>query len=180
MSAKKLSTVTVHVINAYGNTANNVIHAYRAGGERVVSLLDRRWHNALNRSRSNLAEGVAKNAGVVQQLLHKYTLKGLALTSGGAQGVVNQVVKLADAGVHSVAVSASRFEDKTGVHALSSLAHAALPGAVALSALASQIEQKSANLASKVAGDNVVVPVAKRARAAVRKPRAATAKATTA
>lgn len=114
MSAKKLSTVTCHVINAYDNTAKNVIHAYRAGGERVV--------------------------------------------------------KLADAGVHSVSANASRFEDKTGAHVLSNLAQAALPGAVALSALASQIEQKSAHLASRIAGDNVVVTVARRTRAAARKP----------
>lgn len=180
MSAKKLSTVTCHVINAYGNTAKNVIHAYLAGGERVVSLLDRRWNTAMKQSRSKLAAGVAKNAGVVQQVLHKYTLKGLTVTSGGVQSVVNQVVKLADAGVHSASVNASRFEDKTGAHVLSNLAKAALPSAVALSALASQIEQKSAHLASRIVGDNVVVTVAKRTRAAARKPRAATVKATAA
>lgn len=180
MSTKKLSTVTCHVINAYGNTAKNVIHAYRAGGERVVNLLDRRWNSALKQSRSKLAAGVAQNAGVVQQLLHKYTLKGLTLTAGSAQGVVNQVVKLADAGVHSVFAQASRLEDKTNSHLLSSLAQAAMPSAVSLSALASRIEQKSGHLAGKIAGDNVVVTVAKRTRAAVRKPRAATAKAKTA
>lgn len=177
MSAKKLSTVTCHVISAYGNTAKNAIHAYRVGGERVVRLLDRRWNSAMKQSRSKLAAGVAKNATVLQQVLHNYTLKGLTVTSGGAQSVVNQVVKLADAGVHGLSVNADRFEDKTGAHVLSTLAHAALPGAVALSALASKIEQKSARMASKIAGDNVVVTAAKRTRAAVRKPRAATAKA---
>lgn len=173
MSAKKLSTVTCHVINAYGNTANNVIHAYRAGGERVVRLLDRRWRKALKQSRPELAEDVAENAGVLQQTLHNYAIKGLTVTSGGVQGVVNRVVKLADAGVHSVSANASRFEDKTGAHVLSTLAQAALPGAVALSALASKIEQKSADLASKIAGDNVVVTVVKRTRTAARKPRKA-------
>ena len=173
MSAKKLSTITCHVINAYGNVAKNVIHAYRAGGERMVRMLDRRWHSALKKSRSELAAGVAKNAGAVQQRLHSYTLKGLTVTSGGAQNVVNKMVKLADAGVHGLSVNADRFEDKTGAHMLSSLAQAALPGAEALSALASQIEQKSAHLASRIAGDNLVVTVAKRTRAAVRKPRKA-------
>ena len=178
MSAKKLSTVTCHVINAYGNTAKNVIHAYRAGGERVVRMLDRRWNSALKKSRPELATGVAKNAGVVQQVLHSYTLKGLTVTAGGAQTVVNQVVKLADAGVHGLSVNADRFEDKTGAHMLSTLAQAALPSAVALSALAHKIEQKSAHLASKIAGDNVVVTVAKRARTVARKPRKPVAAAT--
>ncbi len=175
MSAKKLSTVTCHVIQAYGNTANNVIRAYRAGGERVVGLLDKRWNRALKATRSQLATGVASNANSLENLLQTYSVKGLALTAGTAQGVVNKAVKLADSGVHAVAANASRFEGKTGAHVLSTLAQKALPGAELLSTLASQIEQKSANLASKIAGNNVVVTVAKRARTAARKPRMATA-----
>jgi hypothetical protein len=175
MASKKLATVTCHLITSYGNTAKNVIHAYRVGGERVIGLLEQRWDRALKQSRSQLAAGVAKNATAVQHALHSYSLKGLTLTSGGAQDMVNRVVKLADAGVHTVAVNAARFEDKTGARALSSLAQAALPSAAVLSALASQIEQKSADLASKVTGDNVVVKVAKRTRTAARKPAAATA-----
>jgi hypothetical protein len=175
MSAKKLSTLTCHMITAYGNTANNVIHAYRVGGERVVGLLEQRWNRALKQSRSKLTAGVAKNASAVQHALHSYSLRGLILTSGGAQQMVNRVVKLADAGVHTVSVNAARFEDKTGAHALTSLAQAALPGAAVLSALASQIEQKSATLASKVSGDNVVVKVTKRARTTTRRPTTAPA-----
>jgi hypothetical protein len=171
MSSKNLSTVTCHVINAYGNTANNVIHAYRAEGERVVDMLDARWNSALKQSRPKLAAGVAKNATVVQQVLQKYTLKGLTVTSGGAQDVVNQMVRLADAGVMTVTANMNRFEGKTGINVLSTVAQAALPGAIALSALATQIEQKSADLASKIAGDNVVGTATKRQRTAVRKAR---------
>lgn len=172
MRAKKLATVTCHVIDAYGNTAKNVIQAYRAGGERVVRLLDRRWNQAMKQSRPQLAARVVKNAGVVQQVIHNYTLRGLSATSGGAQSVVNQMVKLADAGVHGLSVNADRFEDKTGAHMLSTLAQAALPSAVALSALANQIERKSAHLARRIAGDKVVA-VAKRTRSTVRTPRKA-------
>lgn len=170
MSTKKLATVTCHVISSYGNTASNVIHAYRTGGERVVKLLDRRWNGALRQSRSQLAAGVAKNATLVQQSMHNYSLKGLALSSGGAQGIVNQVVKLADAGVSTLSSGASRLEDKTGVHVLSTLALAVLPGARLLDTLAGRIEQTSANLATRIAGDNVVISVAKRARATAHKP----------
>lgn len=171
MSSKKLSTVTCHVINSYGNTASNVIHAYRAGGERVVDMIDARWNAALQQSRSQLAAGVAKNATAVQQVLQKYTLKGITVTSGGAQDVVNQAVKLADAGVMTVAQNVDRFEDKTGVNVLSTVAQAALPGAEALSALATQIEQKSADFAKKVAGPKAVA--AKRSRPVARKARPA-------
>lgn len=176
MSTKKLATVTCHVISSYGNTASNVIHAYRSGGERVVKLLDRRWNGALRQSRSQLATGVAKNATTFQQAMHKYSLKGLTLSSGGAQGLVNQVVKLADAGVTTLSAGANRLEDKTGVHVLSTLAQAVLPGARLLDTLAGRIEQTSANLATRIAGDNVVISVAKRATA--RKPRTAARTAT--
>lgn len=171
MNAKKLSTVTCQAINAYGNTANNVIHAYRAGGKRIVGMIDTRWNTAFKQSRSQLGSGVAKNATAVHQLLQKYTLKGLTVTSGSAQEVVNQVVKLADASVMTVANTVDRFEDKTGVHLLSTVAKAALIGAVPLSNLADQLEQKSATLAGKIAGDNVITAVVKRSRPVVRKAR---------
>ena len=78
--------------------------------------------------------------------------------------MVNQVVKLADAGVMTLTANVDRFEDKTGMSVLSTVAQAALPSAVALSALANQIEQKSADLASKIAGKK---PTAKRVRSTV-------------
>jgi hypothetical protein len=171
MSTRKLSAVTCHVISAYGNTANNLIQAYRSGGERVVGMIDTRWNMAFQQSRSQLAAGVAKNAIAVHQLLQKYTLKGLTVTTGGAQDVVNQVVKLADAGVMTVAKNVDRFEDKTGVNVLSTVAQAALLGVVPISRLADQIEQKSAALVSKIAADNVVTAVAKRSRTVARKAR---------
>ena len=173
MNAKNLATVSSNVVESYGNTAKNVIHAYRAGGERVVNLVEDRWNSALKESRSQLAAGVAKNATTVQKVLCRYSKKGLTMSSGGAQTVVNKVVKLADAGIHSAAFNANRLEEKMGVHPLSTLAKVALPGAVALNTLATQVEQKSADLANRIAGDNVVVAVAKRVRApAARKPRA--------
>lgn len=170
MNAKNLASVSSHVVESYGNTAKNVIHAYRAGGKRMVHLAEARWNSALKESRSQLAAGVAKNATAVQQVLCRYSIKGLDMSSGGAQTMVNQVVKLADAGIHTAAVNANRLEEKMGVHPLSTLAKVALPGAVALNSLATQVEQKSADLANRIAGDNVVVAVAKRARAAARKP----------
>lgn len=175
MSAKKLSTVATDVIESYGNTAKNVIHAYRAGGERVVDLLQQNWDRALRESRPQLASGVASNATAAQQVVCSYYIKGLTLTTNGAKQAVNQMVKLAGTGVGRVAANASRFEEKTGVTALNSLAHAALPGAVALSTLATKIEKKSAALANKIARHKAALAVPKRATSAPRMPRKAKA-----
>jgi hypothetical protein len=153
MSAKNLSTVANDLIESYGNTALNVIQAYRAGGERVVSLLEQRWNQALKQSRSELSAETAKNASAAQAAFSAYYTKGLLLTTSGAEQVVSQLVKVAEAGVERAAANASLFEEKTGVTTLNTLAQVTAPGALALSKLAAQIEQKSAELAGKIAGD---------------------------
>lgn len=165
MSAKNLSTVATDLIDTYGNTARNVIDAYTAGGERLVSVLEQRWNRALKQSRSQLAAEVAKNASAAQLAFSVYYSKGLNLTTQGAQQVVNQMVKVLEAGVERAAANASLFEEKTGVTALKTLADATAPGALALSKLAAQIEQKTARLASKIAGDDVLTSSVKRTSA---------------
>ena len=163
MSAKNLSTVATDLIESYGNTAKHVINAYRAGGERVVGLLEQRWNRALKQSRTELTAETAKNASAAQVAFSAYYSKGLMLTTNGAQHVVSQLVKVAEAGVERASANASLFEEKTGVTTLNTLAQATAPGALALSKLAAQIEQKTAELASKIAGDSK--PAARRSSA---------------
>jgi len=165
MSIKNLSTVASDLIESYGNTVKNVIEAYRAGGERVVSLLEQRWNRALKESRPQLTAEVAKNASAAQLAFSAYYTKGLTLTTDGAQQVVSQLVKLAEAGVERAAANAALFEEKTGVSTLTTLAKATTPGALVLSKVATQIEQKTADLASKIAGGDVTTVSAKRSSA---------------
>lgn len=172
MSAKNLSTVASDLIASYGNTAKNIIDAYRAGGERVVSLLEQRWNQALKQSRSELTAETVKNASAAQLAFSVYYTKGLNLTSSGAQQVVSQLVKLAETGVERVAANASAFEEKTGVTTLDTLAKATAPGALVLSKLAAQIEQTTAGLASKISGSDVATASVKR-NTAFRERRAA-------
>ena len=165
MTAKNLSTVAVDLIGCYGNTAKNVIDAYRAGGERVVTVLEKRWNAAFKESRSQLTKDVAKNASAAQLAFSVVYTKGLAQTTKGAELVVSQLVKLAEAGVERVAANAGRFEEKTGLKALTSLAQVSKPGVVVLSEFAAKVEQKSAALASKIAGSSVTTATVKRTTA---------------
>ncbi|MDB5967420.1 MAG: hypothetical protein JWQ72_3920 [Polaromonas sp.] len=165
MTAKNLSTVAGDLIESYGNTAKNVIDAYRAGGERMVSVLESRWNRALKESRSQLTAEVARNASAAQLAFTVLYTKGLAQSSNGAQQLVTQMVKLAGAGVERAAANAALFEEKTGVKTLSTLAGVTAPGALALSKVATQIEQKTAELAGKIAGDHVVNASVKRTSA---------------
>jgi len=165
MTAKNLSTVASDLIESYSNTAKNMIDAYRAGGERVVSLLEERWNRALKESRSELTAETAKNATAAQLAFSAYYSKGLTLTTSGAQQVVTQLVKLAETGVERAAANAALFEEKTGANTLTALAAATAPGALALSKVATLIEQKTAELANKIAGDDVTTVKAKRGSA---------------
>ena len=88
--------------------------------------------------------------------------------------MVSQLVKLAEAGVERVAANAGMFEEKTGVTALNTIARVTMPSVTALSNLAAQIEQKSAALASKIAGADVSTASVKR-KSAFSQKRAATA-----
>ena len=151
MSTKALSNVTTDLINSYGNTAKNVINAYRAGGERVANFVEQRWERALQQSRSQLVPEVRSNAKQAQKILGSYYVKGLAFTTNGADTVVNQLVSFAGQGVQQVAANANRFEEKTGV-ALDRFTVAVAPVTTVVTKLASQIELKSGELADKIAG----------------------------
>ena len=162
MTAKNLSTVASDLIGSYGNTAKNVIDVYQAGGERVVAVLEQRWNAALKQSRSQLSTETAKNAANAQAVFSSYYFKGLMQTTKGAQVVVDQLVRLAEAGVERVAANASAFEIKTGISTLNTLAEVSKPGAVMLSQFAAKVEQKSADLADKLAADAAAKTAVKR------------------
>ena len=151
MSTKALSSVTPDLITSYGNTAKNVINAYRAGGERVADFFEQRWERALEQSRSQLVPEVRNNAKHAQKILCSYYVKGLAFTTNGADTVVDQLVSFAGQGVQQVAANANSFEEKTGV-ALDRFTVAVAPVTTVVTKLASQIELKSGELADKIAG----------------------------
>ena len=165
MRSSNLSVVTTDVITAYGNTARNVINAYRAGGERVVGYIEQRWETALEASSPQLSAEVQANARHAQKVVGGYYAKGLELTTAGAGAMVDQFVKLAGQGVSQVAANASLFEEKTGIKALSKLSVAAVPAAEAVSKLVTQIEHKSGELVSKIAGAEGFAASVKRASA---------------
>lgn len=147
-----LSTVTTQLITSYGNTANNVINAYRATGERVVDYLEQRWDSAFKASAAQLTPEVKQNAQAAYRLLGGYCAKGLNVTTDSASSAVNQLVKLAAQGVTQAATQAARLEEKTGLSALNQIAQVTVPAAQAVSRIATQLEQKSHDLVSKLSG----------------------------
>nr|WP_295784583.1 hypothetical protein [Rhodoferax sp.] len=152
MANQKLATVTNELIESYGNTAKNVISAYRVGNERAAVFMDRRFIAALEKAGSRLSAKTRKNALSAEQKLTAYYVKGVEVTSDNANLVVNKAVELAGKGVVQVSANAGRFEKSTGVTTLSSLATAAVPAAQAVIKVVAKIEAKSSELATKIAG----------------------------
>jgi len=160
MTAKNLATVTTELIESYGNTAKNVINAYRVGNERAVSYVDQSWAAAVKKTGTRLSADVRGNALAAQKKISALYAQGVTLTSDGADLAVNKAVELAEKGVVQVAANASRFEKATGVSALNTLAVAAVPAAQAVTKVAVKLEAQSVALANRVAGSTAKVKVA--------------------
>jgi hypothetical protein len=152
MAHQKLATVTNELIESYGNTAKNVINAYRVGNERAVVFMDQSFVAALEKAGSRLSSKARHSAVVAEKKLTAYYVKSVELTSANANTVVNKAVELAGKGVEQVAANAGRFEKSTGVTTLSALATAAVPAAQAVTKVVAKIEAKSSELATKIAG----------------------------
>lgn len=176
MPNRNLAAATTDLIESCGNTAKNVINAYRVGGERVIGFMDQRWERALEKTRSRLSAEVRVNALSAQKTLSGYYARGISLTTNGADALVSKAVELAAKGVQQVAANASQFEKKTGLTTLQTVAVAAVPAVDAVQKFASSIKQRSGRLVNQIAGRKAAVKVAavkrvtpfKRARA--RKP----------
>jgi hypothetical protein len=157
MTSKSLATVTTELIACYGNTAKNVINAYRVGNERAASYMDHSWATAVNKAGARLSAEARTNALSAQKKVSGYFIKGVALTSDTADMAVHKAVVLAGKGVAQVAANASRFEQSTGFNALNTLAVAAMPAARAVTKVAAQIEARSGALVNKIAGGKAKV-----------------------
>ena len=55
MANQKLATVTNELIESYGNTAKNVINAYRVGNERAVVFMDQAFVSAIGKTGTRLS-----------------------------------------------------------------------------------------------------------------------------
>ena len=173
MANKTLSTVTNELIASYGNTAKNVINAYRVGNARAVGYVDQSWATAVSKAGTRLSAEVRGNALAAQKKVTSAYAHGITLTTDGADTAVNKAVELAGKGVQQVAANASRFEKTLGVTTLNSLAVAAVPAAQAVTKVAAKLEAQSATLADKIAGKKVKATVKRAAKKVVRTARKA-------
>lgn len=157
------SAVTADLIAAYGVTVKNLVEVYRVGGERMAELIDQRWSDALARARDPLTAEARRNVKLAHDVAGSLYHRGLALSSAGAEAVVDKVVEMARQGVAQAASNAARFDESLGVPALDKLAQVAAPVAVAATVLANHIEATSGEWVQHMAGETATRPAMKRA-----------------
>ena len=176
MSTKNLSSVATAVIESYGNTAINMINAYRVGGERVIGFVDQRFEAAVNTGASRLSDELRTNLIDTEKRISGYYAKGLQFGSERAESAVSTAVELANKGVDRIAANAERFDQATKIGALDMINRVALPAANAMSEVVVRIEEGSSQLVKKVAGKPAVVKAAAKKAKTVKKAVAKTVK----
>lgn len=169
MSTKNLSSVATAVIESYGNTAINMINAYRVGGERVIGFVDQRFEAAVNTGASRLSDELRTNLIDTEKRISGYYAKGLQVGTDRAETVVTTAVELANKGVAGIAANAERFDQATNMGALGMLNRVAMPAATAMSEVVVRIEEGSSQLAKKVAGKPAIVKAAAKKAKTVKK-----------
>lgn len=176
MSSKNLSSVATAVIESYGNTAINLINAYRSGGERVIGFVDQRFASAVESGAARLSDELRSNLIDTEKRISGYYTKGLQFGTERAESAVSTAVEFASKGVDRIAANAERFDQATKLGALEMINRVALPAAQAVSQVVVRIEESSGELAKKVAGRRSVAKAARKPVKAVRKVAAKSAK----
>ena len=176
MSSKNLYSVAAAVIESYGNTAVNLINAYRVGGERVIGFVDQRFASAVNTGAARLSDELRANLIGTEKRISSYYTRGLQFGSERAESTVSTAVDFASKGVDRLAANAERFEQATKLGAMPLFQRVALPAAEAVSQVVVRFEEGSSQLVKKVAGQPAVVKAAKKPVKAVRKTAAKTAR----
>jgi hypothetical protein len=167
--SQNLSSVASAVIESYGNTAINMINAYRVGGERVIGFFDQRFEAAVNTGAARLSDELRGNLIDTEKRISGYYTRGLHFGTERAESAVNTAVELASKGVDRLAANAERFDQATNLGALDMINRVAMPAAQAVSEVVGRLEEGSSQLAKKVAGKPAVVKAAARQTKAVKK-----------
>lgn len=155
MRTTTLTLATNDLITTYGNTAKNVINAYRVGNARAASYVEKTWSAAVQKAGKRISGEVRRNALNAQKKLTGYYVQGVTFTTDGADAAVDKAVELAGKSLEQVAVNATRFEQTTGLSTLGTVANAAVPAVVAVNKVAAKLEAKSSDLAIRLAGSKM-------------------------
>jgi hypothetical protein len=103
MDANAFSHTATSLLANLGDTAHQVIGAYREGGERLAATLEQRWKAALKEASPQLTAETRRNAARAQQAFSASYARGLAFTADRAAVVVDTLLGAAVTAVERAA-----------------------------------------------------------------------------
>jgi len=118
----------------------------------MVSFVDERFADAVNRGVPTLSKQVRSNLIDSQQRVTGFYVKGLQYGSDRAQSAVGVAVDLASKGVNLVAAGAERIDSAAKLNALDKINRAVMPAAKVVVQMVERVEQGSGKLVQRVSG----------------------------
>ncbi|MES2784826.1 MAG: hypothetical protein V4684_05130 [Pseudomonadota bacterium] len=92
MTTSKNAAAAKTVVASVGTTAHQVVGLYRKGGKRLATAVGKRWDAAFKDASPKLSAETRKNAAHAQEVIGNYYARGLALSAGGAEVVIDTLV----------------------------------------------------------------------------------------
>jgi hypothetical protein len=157
MAAQTLTSTTNTLIETYGNTAKNVVHAYRVGNARAARFVDQSWASAVAKTSGRLSDDLRQRAVDAQRKLSVNYVHAVALSADGAEIAINKALDVSGKTISQWAANADRLEQAAGVAPLQALAKVALPAAQVVQKIATSLEVQSARLLNTVEGEKAAV-----------------------
>jgi hypothetical protein len=167
-----LNTIAIDVVGHYGQTAKNLLTAYRAGTERAVSALSSGYEQLIEKKPLSAIKGDIKaNLVDSQQRVARWVVDSVASVTDSAGSAVDHVSGRTMQGIEAFGEQTAWAKDLMVVNAIRKVN---LPVAKLSLRIAGGLDDASHRLSQRVAGTATakatrrVKAVAKRARRAVR------------
>jgi hypothetical protein len=175
MSTQTFTSVALNVVGQYNQAGKQLVHAYRAGSDRVVRNVNERFAAALDARSLPLVTDVVKSSLIdAQQLLAGFVSSGVAKGTDRADAGIDSVARGVMSGIEGLAGAGARLESAFNVQALDTVGTLTLPLAQVSLEIANRVAQGSKVVSERVAGEEIVAtPVKAVAKKRVQRARRA-------
>ena len=157
MTNQTFSTVAINVVGQYNQAGKQLVHAYRAGSDRVVRNLNERFAAILDaRSLPLVTDSVKSSLIDAQQVLSGFVSSGVAMGTDRADAGIDNVARGVKSGIEGLAGAGARIETAFNVQALDTVSTLALPLAQVSLEIAHRVAKGSKLVSERVAGEEIV------------------------
>jgi hypothetical protein len=174
MSQVTLRSVTLETVANYSHAAERAVGAYRAGGHRLIAVMQRGLDRAAARGADRLAPRLAAAIRRVGEQVGGFAGKGLDAVSTGTERAIEMSKAGFTAQVKRVAELADGIDNRAVVTGLQAAVKLSLPGAQAALAVSERVAAGADTVYGTVAGKQPA-KAARRAAKPAKKARKAAA-----